>query len=546
MKKNCLPMGIKEVFVKKEFFFIVMLIGVLTFCFPQSVISWAVNNTTSWLEVVNRIKSGGNNKEYIITVIGTVSVPPTAPGRYEWSDDKDRDVYIAESTFGSVTGITITIEGNGTLSLSANGYLLSIGDKQTVIARDIVLKGRNANDGSVIEIGEGGIFRMEGNTSVTGNTGDFDSGQSGCGVRVDSNGIFIMQGGTITGNSGVYGEQGVGGVLAMGGTFIMEGGTISANQSNGVAVLGEEGIFIMQGGTISGNYGGVDVNSDATFIMQDGTISGNTGNGVLVHIRGIFTMQGGTISGNNNSGVYVKSTFIMEGGTISGNSTFNGGGVRVLGTFTMRGGTISGNTAIISGGGVYVHSDDYYWGSGTFNMHGGTISGNTATISGGGVYIGGEGKFTKTSGIIYGDDADQNLKNTANYRLGHAVCEANNRGWRNTTAGTATNTYSYSFWQNEGNVLLFPPGFAGTWTSSNINNITEYLSLNITENSITSDYANYWVLQRISGNAYTFKRSDAANTITVTIRLTSGNLEISNDSRSGENNWNGTWSRLSY
>jgi len=52
-----------------------------------------------------------------------------------------------------------------------------------------------------------------------------------------------------------------------------------------------------------------------------------------------------------------------------------------------------------------------------------------------------------------------------------------------------------------------------------------------------------WVLQRISGNAYMLKRSDAANTMTLTIRLDGKNLVISGDSGSGENNWNGTWQR---
>jgi hypothetical protein len=59
--------------------------------------------------------------------------------------------------------------------------------------------------------------------------------------------------------------------------------------------------------------------------------------------------------------------------------------------------------------------------------------------------------------------------------------------------------------------------------------------------SSSSNY--YWVLQRISGNAYTLKRADAANTMTLTIRLNSDTLEIGGDSGSGENNWNGSWRR---
>ena len=107
------------------------------------------------------------------------------------------------------------------------------------------------------------------------------------------------------------------------------------------------------------------------------------------------------------------------------------------------------------------------------------------------------------------------------------------------------NLDSYGFWLNDGDVVTFPSDFAGTWRRSNFNN-----TLSVTENTMKTSSSNYlWVLQRISGNAYTLKRGDAANTMTLTIRLTKGTgsysnpdiLEISGDSGSGENNWNGSW-----
>jgi len=200
----------------------------------------------------------------------------------------------------------------------------------------------------------------------------------------------------------------------------------------------------------------------------------------------------------------------MEGGTITGNSADNGGGVEILNSkFTMQGGTISNNTAVYYGGGVYV-------------SRGGTI--------------------TKSGGTIYGDDAEQNLKNTVISRLGQAVYNTDNGAWRNASAGSTMNADSYGFWLNDGDVTMLSssfttPGFISTWKRSNFNN-----TLSVTSNTIKSSSSNnLWVLQRISGNSYTFKRSDAANTMTLTIRLDGNNLVISGDSGSGRDNWNGTW-----
>jgi hypothetical protein len=149
------------------------------------------------------------------------------------------------------------------------------------------------------------------------------------------------------------------------------------------------------------------------------------------------------------------------------------------------------------------------------------------------------GTFTKTGGTVYGDDAAANLKNTVISRLGHAVYGSTNNSWRNVTAGPTMNTNSYGFWLNDGDVVTFPSGFSRRWKRSNFDN-----TLTLTENTIKASNSNYvWVLQRISGNAYTFKRSDAANTITLTIGLTNSNLVITGDSGSGQDNWNGTWNR---
>jgi hypothetical protein len=187
-----------------------------------------------------------------------------------------------------------------------------------------------------------------------------------------------------------------------------------------------------------------------TLILEDITLKGKTNNtNSLVVISGgkLVLRSGGTITGNTRSsssssyggGVYVASSgsFEMNGGTISGNTAYYyGGGVYVAnnGSFEMNGGTISGNTAsYYNGGGVYVANN------GSFEMSGGTISGNTASDYGGGVYVYSSGSFTKapktgstTSGIIYGSEASDTLKNTA--YSGAAVYYSSSKR-RNTTVG---------------------------------------------------------------------------------------------------------------
>jgi len=75
----------------------VLLASVPALGFSQTV--YTVCNATGWI-ALNGIRNGGNDQEYIITVTGTVSVPSANTG----------------NTFGSVTSITVTIEGRGVLS----------------------------------------------------------------------------------------------------------------------------------------------------------------------------------------------------------------------------------------------------------------------------------------------------------------------------------------------------------------------------------------------------------------------------------------------
>jgi len=417
--------------MKKILFMTVILLSVLALGYSQSN-SWNVNNTSNWIEAVGAIRSGGNNKDYTINVTGNISIPSST-----------------ENTFGSVSGITITIQGNGTLSPSANGSLLYIGAGQTIITRDLTLRGRNANNTSVIVIEKSGTLRMEGNATITGNVNNANNAHGG--------GVYVTKGGTLTmldnASVSVNTANGSGGGVYLTDddgyfeapcTFTMQGNaSVSGNTSYGAGggVYVFTGTFTMRGNTtVSGNVvnaskssigdaaygGGVYIDSgwagNAIFIMQDdASVKGNT----------LANSKKSSYDNAYGGGVYVKSyprgnvTFTMrDRASVTGN-TSNGGGGRSYGggvyiyadvgnktlTFTMQGNaSVSNNIAKSNdnrtssyGGGVYLNRVV------TFIMRdSASISGNTADGDGGGVYISYEssdGAFKMEGGIISGNTA---------------------------------------------------------------------------------------------------------------------------------------------
>ena len=274
---------------------------------------------------------------------------------------------------GKTTEYAIVITGDVTLCL--NGHSITCTNKEGVICVQ-------ANACQSLTL-----------TDCKG-TGKIIGGTSGA-VDVRNGKTFNMYGGTLTGSSGqgVYLNGSKSGTT----TFNMYGGVIggavddtdaTGNTGSGVKVE-TNCAFNMYGGTISKNttrYGGGVYMSGGTFTMS-GTakITGNTvsynGGGVYM-MGGTFTMSGGEITGNtakvNGGGVYVKdSTFTMSsakitGNTATGNSSSYGGGVFVdNGTFAMSGtAAITGNTAKTDGGGVNMNG-------GTFTVSGApTITGN--------------------------------------------------------------------------------------------------------------------------------------------------------------------------
>jgi uncharacterized repeat protein (TIGR02543 family) len=255
---------------------------------------FTVSNLDEWNTAIVAIKGGGNDKNYAIDVTADFTVPGTT------------------ATFGTATGIKVSLRGSGTLTLSGTGYLIYTRPNQMVILRDLTLKGYGSNDKSVVSVT--GTFTMQSGV-ITGNT---SSANFGGGVYVSQSGTFTMNGGTISGNT-----AGIGGGVFVGGTnsvFTMNGGTISGNTAT----------------TTSTGGGGVYIYSGGTFTMYGGTISGNkatNGGGVFVNsTANFFRIVTGTIYGSNASTVSLRNT------ATSGAALYNATGTAQRGTFNGTGG----------------------------------------------------------------------------------------------------------------------------------------------------------------------------------------------------------------
>jgi len=143
---------------------------------------FTVANLTQWNETVTTISNSGNNKRYAINITDSFSVPGST-----------------NNTFGSVTGVNITISGNHTLTLQSEtkGNLLLIAGDQTVFIQELKLSGHPNNNDSLVKVM--GSFTMQGSASVSGNT---NAGGDGGGVYIGNGSSFVMEDyATVSGNT---------------------------------------------------------------------------------------------------------------------------------------------------------------------------------------------------------------------------------------------------------------------------------------------------------------------------------------------------------
>jgi uncharacterized repeat protein (TIGR02543 family) len=265
-------------------------------------------------------------------------------------------------------------------SSSSSGAMFTIGAGVTLdLGSNITLQGRNSNSYPMVRVNTFGTLIMNEGSIITGNS---NSSSNGGGVYVGENGIFLMNGGTISSNRAeVFDLTYGGGVCVSGGTFTMNSGTISGNTSSSSYSYASCG-------------GGVSVNN-GTFTMNGGNIFGNTtssryssgsyGGGIYVGRNGTFNMNGGTISSNTAT-------------STSTSTSYYGGGVYVSGMFAKTGGIIYGYTSTDSNSNVVSSGTVSFRGHAVYAYYTSSIWKGKDTTAGTGVNLSFNGETGESSG----------------------------------------------------------------------------------------------------------------------------------------------------
>jgi hypothetical protein len=228
-------------------------------------------------------------------------------------------------------GSSFTLDGGEVRennSATDGGGILAISEGAVKIVSGAVAGNTAAVQGGGISVYTGATASLEGG-EISGN-----KASDGGGLHIT--GVATMQGGRVRDNQAA--DNGGGACLSGKGAFTLRGGEILENQapSSGGGVSVYEGAFIMQGGTIKGNSASSDTGAGGgvfvirgEFELSGGKITGNIANN-----------SGGGVNANHGS------VFVMSGGEIAGNrAVYGGAGVAVLGegnSFKKTGGIIYG------------------------------------------------------------------------------------------------------------------------------------------------------------------------------------------------------------
>ena len=198
-----------------------------------------------------KLTVGGN--DYTITLDGNSEVYNTSTKNLIKVNGAGSTIYLNRNSVvmnNAGTGVSIT-GANALDSGKAFGYL----NGGTI----------SNNKSGGVGLSSGGEFEM--------NDGLIDGNSGGAGVNVSSStSTFVMKGGRIYKNETTSNGGGVS--ITSGGRFTMDGGSIEENSAtgNGGGVYNASTNFIMNGGTISGNTA---VNGKGVYSSQDIKMSGN-------------------------------------------------------------------------------------------------------------------------------------------------------------------------------------------------------------------------------------------------------------------------------
>ena len=295
----------------------------------------------------------------------------------------------ATLTLLSDVTISSTLNVSGTRTLDLNGYGVLMKGTERVISvqgnASLTLNDSNPGKSNYITLND---YR---GTSVA---------NSGVESFSNGNGVVKVDGGYLTGGIRSSGESGptagAGVLINQGGTFVLNGGTIVGNtitnNNSGSGVRNDNGIFTMNGGKITYNK------------------AGRHGGGLTTTGSENCTVHGGEISNNyaalSGGGVQAAGSFALTGGSIVNNASGNpGGGVYAGGGLTISGNVkITGNTASGKADNLYLASNNL------------TVSGNLADGAQVGVNMQTPGVFTNSTDTAF-NDASKFISDNASYAV---------------------------------------------------------------------------------------------------------------------------------
>jgi hypothetical protein len=212
----------------------------------------------------------------------------------------DEELNAHNLSYSGKSNITIQLKGTGSskvITLWNSGSLFSIGNGvMLILEENLILKGKNNNNASLVQVNSGGTLIMNQGVKISGNTASSYIFFGG-GVYVGEGGTFTMSGGEISGNT----VSGGGGVY-VGGTFTMSGGEISGNtaSSSYSSSYGGGGVYVGERGTFTKSGGG--------------TITGYASDAV----NGNVVKEGDVVQSNRGHAVYVDSSTVKRRETTAG------------------------------------------------------------------------------------------------------------------------------------------------------------------------------------------------------------------------------------
>ena len=247
---------------------------------------------------------------------------------------------------------TLTIQGDGSLNASSNGYGAGIGGGYNVICGNIKIEGGNitANGGAYaagIGGGTSGSSGKCGNIEISGGTINANGGVGAAGIGAGSNsrcGNITISGGNITAQGGIYAA----GIGSSAGTSTSTSGNVGVCQD--ITITG--GTIDATGGNASAGLGGGKVCGNIT--ISDANITARKGDGAPYSVGAGKDGICGTVTINNVVGPISTSPYTTSVSDLSavGNA----------------------NTYIVSSAGIYKF-DATVKGNGGFDP----LTGTTAT-----------------------------------------------------------------------------------------------------------------------------------------------------------------------